>query len=417
MVTDVANFYGLSRGPRRPPALLCCAGFLTLVLVALVAAPVIGAAAQPTVLEARIGVEPHQTRFVLELSEAVDFKLFSLDNPPRIVLDLPPVEWAIGEGASPGDGLIKRFRFGRFDPTTSRLVLDLSAPAAVVNSFLIPSGEGVARPRLVLDLAPVGAEEYGRIVAATPPAAPEPAVPVPAPKPEIHANKRLVVIDPGHGGVDPGAVGRDGAYEKIITLAAARELKVALEASGRYAVVLTRESDIFLPLRERVEIGRRTQAELFISLHADSHDSDDLRGVSVYTLSERASDEEAAQLAQRENRSDVIAGLDLTADYDDEVAAILVTLAQRETMNCSATFATLLVPELGKKVTLLNKPHRSAGFRVLKAPDMPSILVEMGYLSNPTDEAMLRSKEGRGPLIEGIVAAVDRFFAKKQCWT
>lgn len=375
------------------------------------------ASAAPTVFGARIGEHPDKTRFVLDLSEEVAFKLFVLADPYRLVIDLPTVDWALGGGVLPGGGLIRSLRFGNFDPTTSRLVLDLDGPAKVKESFFLPPGGGSEPYRLVIDLVPASAEEFAKEAQRTAPAPAAAAAPLPTLKPEAPPGKRLIVIDPGHGGIDPGAIGTNGTYEKQITLAAARELEAALEATGRYEVVLTRDSDLFVPLRDRVEIGRRAGGELFISLHADSHDRASVRGASVYTLSETASDKEAAELAQRENKSDVIAGLDLSDRYDDDVAAILITLTQRETMNCSATFASLLVPELGKTIRLLNHTHRSAGFRVLKAPDMPSVLVEMGYLSNPKDEAMLRSKDGRAPLVEGIVETVDRFFAKKRCWT
>lgn len=383
----------------------------------LVFAATTAARAEPTVFGARIGEHGKTTRFVLDVSEKTAFSLFSLDDPYRVVIDLPAVNWAIGGGAAPGGGLIKRFRFGSFSPTTSRMVLDLAGPATVESSFVLPPSGEAQHYRLVIDLVPVSAEEFARQAALSAPPPPAAATPVPTLKPEAPEGKRIVVVDAGHGGVDPGAIGHNGTYEKLVTLAAAKELKSALEATGRYVVVLTRERDIFVSLRDRVEIGRHAGAELFISLHADSHDSTRLRGASVYTLSEKASDKEAAELAARENKSDIIAGLDLSDQYDDDVAAILITLTQRETMNCSATFATLLVPELGKKLNLLNHSHRSAGFRVLKAPDMPSILIEMGYLSNVKDEAMLRSPAGRAPLVEGIVEAVDRFFAKKHCWT
>ncbi|MBO6946684.1 MAG: N-acetylmuramoyl-L-alanine amidase [Rhodospirillales bacterium] len=225
------------------------------------------------------------------------------------------------------------------------------------------------------------------------------------------AQKRVIVIDPGHGGVDPGAIGVSGIYEKHITLAAARDLKRYLEATGRFDVKLTRDRDIFIRLRGRIERAREMKADLFISLHADTIRNRGVRGLSLYTLSERASDKEAAQLAERENKADLIAGIDLTHE-SAEVTNILIDLAQRETMNQSAKLAALLVDELDGRVNILRNPHRFAGFAVLKAPDIPSVLIELGFLSNKEDERQLRSKSHRRKLAQSIAGAVDRYFAK-----
>ena len=222
--------------------------------------------------------------------------------------------------------------------------------------------------------------------------------------------KRVIIIDPGHGGVDPGAIGLSGIYEKHITLAAARELKAYLEQTGRFTVYLTRDRDIFIRLRGRIEQARAKNADMFISLHADTIRSKSVRGLSVYTLSENASDKEAAALAERENKADLIAGIDLTHE-SAEVTNILIDLAQRETMNQSARLAAVLVDELGERVKVLRNPHRFAGFAVLKAPDIPSVLIELGFLSNKDDERALRSKQHRKRVAQSIVAAVDRYFS------
>lgn len=235
-------------------------------------------------------------------------------------------------------------------------------------------------------------------------------VPVKPPVPGA-VKKRIIVIDPGHGGVDPGAIGVSGIYEKHITLAAARDLKRYLEATGRFDVKLTRDRDIFIRLRGRIERAREMKADLFISLHADTIRNKGVRGLSLYTLSERASDKEAAQLAERENKADLIAGIDLTHE-SAEVTNILIDLAQRETMNQSAKLAALLVDELDNRVKILRNPHRFAGFAVLKAPDIPSVLIELGFLSNKDDERALRSKSHRRKLAQSIAGAVDRYFAK-----
>ncbi|HRQ82044.1 MAG TPA: N-acetylmuramoyl-L-alanine amidase, partial [Azospirillaceae bacterium] len=227
------------------------------------------------------------------------------------------------------------------------------------------------------------------------------------------AKPPVVVIDPGHGGADPGAIGVGGVYEKDITLAAARELRRQLQAAGRYQVKLTRDSDVFIRLRDRVAIGREAGADLFISLHADALGSEQVRGLSIYTLSTKASDREAEMLAAKENRADAIVGMDLSAE-NQLVASILIDLAQRDTMNQSKRFASQALTHLSKDVRLLaSKPQREAGFAVLTAPDVPSVLVEMGYLSNPTDAKLLNTADHREKLARDLVRAIDSYFAKR----
>jgi N-acetylmuramoyl-L-alanine amidase len=226
------------------------------------------------------------------------------------------------------------------------------------------------------------------------------------------AGRRVVVLDPGHGGQDPGAIGVSGTFEKTITLAVAQEVRRQLEATGRYRVHLTRESDQFLPLRERVARSRNWKADLFLSIHADSIGSTDTRGASVYTLSDTASDAEAAALAVRENKADIIVGMDLSHESRD-VANILIDLAQRETLNRSADLAHHLVRELGHEIRMLPvRPHRFAGFAVLKAPDVPAVLLELGYLSNADDERLLRQSAHRRRVALGVQRAVDAFFSQ-----
>ncbi|MBN2751864.1 MAG: N-acetylmuramoyl-L-alanine amidase, partial [Rhodospirillaceae bacterium] len=225
--------------------------------------------------------------------------------------------------------------------------------------------------------------------------------------------KPVIILDPGHGGVDPGAIGVNGIYEKHITLAMGRQLKAHLEKTGRYKVVLTRDRDIFISLRGRVAIARRAHGDLFVSLHADSNPNRRTRGLSIYTLSERASDKEAALLADKENKSDIISGMDFSEE-SPEVTGILIDLAQRESMNLSAQFASLAVGELGRKVRTLSNTHRFAGFAVLKAPDIPSVLLEMGYLSNAEEVRLLQQTAYRERLSESMTHAVDRYFDQTQ---
>ncbi|MBT4718622.1 MAG: N-acetylmuramoyl-L-alanine amidase, partial [Rhodospirillaceae bacterium] len=236
--------------------------------------------------------------------------------------------------------------------------------------------------------------------------------PSPSRKPYLGSTKRrVVVIDPGHGGIDPGATGQSGIVEKNITLAAAHAIKARLVRTGRYKVLLTRDRDMFIQLRNRVAFARDKGAELFISLHADTIRNKNVRGLSVYTLSERASDKEAGELAERENKADLIAGIDLSSQAPG-VTNILIDLAQRESMNESARAAGFLVTELKRVTRLLRNTHRFAGFAVLKAPDVPSLLIEMGFLSNARDERSLRSAKYRRRLAGAVTKGIDRFFAR-----
>lgn len=226
----------------------------------------------------------------------------------------------------------------------------------------------------------------------------------PRPKP------RRIVLDPGHGGVDPGAVSLTGLYEKTVTLATARELGRLLDASGRYRARLTRGRDTFVPLRQRVARARAFHAELFLSIHADALPDRALRGLSVYTLSERASDRETAALAVRENKDDFLVGLHLSRQ-PPVIGAILLDLARRQTNNQSLILARAIVEELGRAVPLLEKPHREAGFAVLTAPDIPSVLVELGCLSNPAEERLLRRPAHQRRLAQALARAIDDYFA------
>jgi N-acetylmuramoyl-L-alanine amidase len=432
--------------------------------------PAVAVAANPQVTGIELREQGGATVVAIDLSRRVDYRVFFLNEPMRAIIDLPPVSWSLAGTMAAPRGLVAGYRYGLFDPTTARLVIDLSGPARVrvVRYDLLP---GSARQRLVIELdhttatafaeqvqpwtqsitkpaaatprpaAPPGAaptmglasaaapKAEARVATpvAAPPAAPTAAPPqaprvaavVPAPpssrppgarRPEA---KHVVVIDAGHGGVDPGTIGIGGTFEKDITLGVARELKRQLETTGRYKVALTRDEDIFVRLRDRVAKSRAAGAELFISIHADSMRNKETRGASIYTLSETASDDEAAALAARENRADIIAGVDLSHENKD-VMSILIDLAQRETMNRSAVFAANLVDELGHEIQLIGlKPHRFAGFAVLRAPDVPSVLIELGYLSNRSDEQLLTHPRQRAKVAGAVVRAVDLFFQRR----
>jgi N-acetylmuramoyl-L-alanine amidase len=227
--------------------------------------------------------------------------------------------------------------------------------------------------------------------------------------PRAVARRRTVVLDPGHGGIDPGAIGLSGAYEKDLALDAARLVAQLLEATKRYRVVLTRTSDEFVPLPDRVARARAADGDLFLSIHADALPDPGMRGASVFTLSEKASDAQAAALAARENKVDLIAGIDLSR-HAPEVSSILIDLARRQTNNQSIRLARRLVDDLGRDVTMLNNSHRSAGFAVLKAPDIPSALVEMGCLSNREEERSLRTPSYRHKVAAGIARSINDYF-------
>ncbi len=373
------------------------------------------AAAIPEATGVRVGQKGQVTRIVLDLSERIEFRAFTLAKPYRLVLDMPMVDWRLQAAVPTGAGdLVTALRFGRFTPRTSRVVLDVSGPIKIERNFVLPPKDGESSFRLVIDMRPVSAAEFARLArerrtraGSRSRSAPPPS---PLPKPvRPRGAKRVVVVDPGHGGIDPGTTGGRGTREKTVTLALAKEVKRQLEATGRYKVVLTRDRDYFVRLRGRVAKARQAGGDLFLSLHADSIKNSRTRGATVYTLSEKSSDAEAAALAAKENRADLIAGVDL-ANETDEVANILIDLAQRETMNLSARFANVLIEEMRKEIKLLRKSHRYAGFAVLKAPDVPSVLIEVGYLSNRIDEGLLRKVSHRRKLARGVVRAVDRFF-------
>ena len=386
------------------------------------------AAGQTAVTDLRVGENAKTTRFVLDLSDRVEFRVFTLADPYRVVIDLPAVGWRLPVRPLPEKrGLLAKLRYGLFKPGISRVVLDTNGPVAVDKAFLlVPLG---AHPyRLVLDLVPISRAAFlrragqpnARTASLTPvPARPRPgfvtpktaASALPLRQPRRREPKPVIVIDPGHGGIDPGTTSVGGIYEKHVTLSVAREMKVQLERTGRFRVVLTRGRDIFVRLRDRVAKGRDAGARLFMSIHADAIKNRRVRGLSVYTLSERASDAEAEALAEKENKADLIAGIDLTNETP-EVANILIDLAQRESMNESVRFASLLIKELRRKTRVLRRSHRFAGFAVLKAPDVPSVLLEVGFLSNREDEKALRSKKYRAKLAAAVVRAVEGYFTR-----
>jgi N-acetylmuramoyl-L-alanine amidase len=368
----------------------------------------------PVATDARLGGDESQTRFVMDLSRKIDLHAFTLADPYRVVLDIPQVIFRLppksGEG---GRGLVTAFRFGLVMQGGSRMVFDLAKPVRIEKAFVVDAADG-APARLVLDLAATDRENFlrrialdNRVARSEPPAAS-------APEPNGGDSRPLVVLDPGHGGIDNGTKAGSGELEKDIVLDFAQRLRERIEKIGKYRVLMTRTDDTFVPLGERVRIARNAGASLFVSIHADAlpRREGDAQGASIYTLSDTASDSEAARLAEKENRADVIAGVDLKAEPDD-VADILIDLAQRETKSYSMQFAHRLVGEMKTVARLHKTPLKSAGLRVLRAPDVPSVLVELGYVSNREDLRSLLSANWRERTAGSIAQAVDGYFATR----
>ena len=368
--------------------------------------------ALPVVMSARIGEHTDSTRLVLELSDPVNLRTFTLANPARVIVDMPEVSWRLTSPPQPSPhGAIKSYRYGLFREGDSRMVIDLNTPVSVKDAVVLPPSGGFGY-RVVIDMFPTEKASFDtnagwpadlkqkesdaeKAVIAGLPAA---------------NGKKIVVIDPGHGGIDSGTNGVNGLMEKDLVLAEGLRLAVVLKARG-YSVHMTRDKDIFIPLPERVAMARKYHADLMISLHADSNPDSSVQGLSIYTLNDGRSDREAAALAKRENQSDVIAGVDLSGD-NNSVAPILIALAQRDTINKSSRFAQTALSQLaGATDILARSPHRSASLAVLVAPDVPAALIELGYLSNSSDASQMNTDRWRAGVATAIAAAVDRNFA------
>jgi len=371
-----------------------------------------GADSFPVATDARLAGDESHTRLVMDFSRTIDLHAFTLADPYRVVIDIPQVIFRLPpKTGESGRGLIKAFRFGLVMQGGSRLVLDLAKPVRIDKASVIDAADG-APARLVLDLAATDRESFLRKIALTNRLA-GPELPR-ADRPQATSGdpRPLVVLDPGHGGIDTGTKSSGGELEKDIVLNVALRLRDRLEKDGKCRVLMTRTNDTFVPLADRVRVARGAGASLFVSVHADAlpRREGDAQGASVYTLSETASDSEAARLAEKENRADVIAGVDLKTEPDD-VAGILIDLAERETKSFSLQFAHKLVGELKTATRLHKTPLKSAGFRVLRAPDVPSVLVELGYVSNRQDLQSLLSETWRNRTAETIAKAIETYFA------
>jgi N-acetylmuramoyl-L-alanine amidase len=366
----------------------------------------------PVATDARLGGDESQTRFVMDFSRKIDLHAFTLADPYRVVIDIPQIIFRLPPKAGEsGRGLIKAFRFGLVMQGGSRVVFDLAKPVRIEKAFVVDATDS-APARLVLDLAPTDREAFLRKIATENRATRADLPRTDRPDGKSGDPRPLVVLDPGHGGIDIGTKGPGGEEEKDIVLNFSQRLRDRIEKTGKYRVLMTRADDTFVPLADRVRIARDAGAALFVSIHADAlpHGEGDARGASIYTLSDTATDSEAARLAEKENRADVIAGVDLKGEPDD-VAGILIDLAERETKSFSVQFAHKVVGEM-KSVTRLHKtPLKSAGFRVLRAPDVPSVLVELGYVSNRQDLQSLVSDNWRDRTADSIAQAIDSYFS------
>ncbi|MEZ0223676.1 MAG: N-acetylmuramoyl-L-alanine amidase [Alphaproteobacteria bacterium] len=393
----------------------------------------------------RTGEHGVSTRLVITFNRKTDFRVFHLADPARIVIDLPPAAWNVAKSQFMLHGLLQGYRSGTLDDGLTRVIFDLRKTAVVDESYFLPKND-FEKDRLVIDLKPASANLFdGRLsdvfgnrdlkgpgapafvsgygdvrnksvqrlaVPVEPLSAPPAALPVKAPLNNKQHKRYTIVIDAGHGGGDPGATGPYGIREKNITLAVAKEIERQLEETGRYNVVLTRSRDVYIKLRERVDISRRVKGDLFVSIHADKIGRTNVRGASIYTLSENASDAETARLAEEENNAGVVAGVDLAAESED-VAGILLDLAMREKMNESKLLSHYLETAfMNNNVRLLPNSHRAAGFAVLKAPDVPSVLIETGFLSNGEEAKLLGSSQFQSRIAGAVVDGIDSYFRK-----
>ena len=383
--------------------------------------------------DVRLAGDDKRTRFILDLDKNIPFRAFALADPYRVVVDLPQVTFKLASGAgTTGRGLIKAFRYGLVMPGGSRIVFDLAGPARIEKSYVLDAANGQP-PRLVLELEAVDRTTFVQSLAAASRPDLRPAIGTTdavatavvatsgavadatgtakaAAPPDA---RPVVVIDPGHGGLDNGTQA-GGESEKNLVLGFALALRDRVEKAGKYRVVMTRTDDTFIPLADRVRIARTQSAALFVSIHADAlpRREGDAQGATIYTLSEKASDAEAERLAELENKADAIGGVNLTEEPTD-VADILIDLAQRETRTFSNRFARLLKNEMKTTVRMHKHPLKSAGFKVLKAPDVPSVLIELGYVSNKSDLEHLVSDHWRSRTVGSVAQAIDAFFAKR----
>ncbi|CAH1680568.1 N-acetylmuramoyl-L-alanine amidase [Hyphomicrobiales bacterium] len=363
----------------------------------------------PVATDARVEQSGDNVRLTMMLSAAMEVDAWVQASPDRVIVEMPSTNFQIQANAKKAAGFVSGYRYGLFTADKARIIIDLSQPATIAKAEVRPVRGGFGE--FTIELKKVARAEFlaeaGKV--RKPQEAPPP---VAAVKPDGE-RRRTIVIDPGHGGIDPGTMVAS-ISEKAVVLAFGKALKEQLEAAGRYRVVLTRDDDRFVSLSDRVQAGRNEQADLFISIHADSlMQAQDVRGATVYTRSERATDAEAAKLAAKENEADAAAGLETREEVQD-VAGILMDLARRETRTFTGVFARNLVDKLGGSIKMHKIPLRSARFWVLSAPDVPSVLIELGYMSSPKDAELLNSPEWRGKAVTAVSAAIEDYFSRER---
>jgi N-acetylmuramoyl-L-alanine amidase len=384
-----------------------------LVLAAILAAAPAAAEKSDRLVSAtatRLGGDAAKTVLTVDLTGPARPHVFTLADPYRVIVDLPDVVFGTAPLAHEERGLVSAYRFGLIAPRRSRIVIDAREPVKAAYSWTEAAGGEPAR--LVIELTATSRSAFLQEMEAKAPAElpPPPAVTA---VPDATDKRPVVVIDPGHGGIDTGAKGAGGEEEKNVVLDFAHALNTKLTKAGNYRVVMTRKDDSFIALSDRVKIARENGAQLFLSIHADSlSDPFGVRGATVYTLSENASDSEAARLAEKENRADIISGVNLSEE-PDEVADILIDLARRETKVFSVRLANNLVGSAKKAMRMNKNPMRSAGFMVLKAPDVPSALLELGYMTNKEDLNLMQSEAWRDTAAEALMQAIDGFFGRQ----
>ncbi len=393
---------------------------------ALVGSVVIGSAlpVQAAVIatDSEVSGDNDRTDFTMTLSEGVTVEVFTLANPYRVILDLPDVTFRLPKKAGQkGNGLISAYRYGLFAARKARVVIDTVSPVSIEKAVMSPAGAGAVKLQLSLvaiDAASFGAGTGASRASGRAKQSSKKATESIAGREARRTGRPVIVIDPGHGGVDPGTLGASNVYEKDVVLAVAREFFKELKKLDRYDVSMTRSEDVFVSLDDRLEFSRSRSADLFLSLHADAIADkryvSQVRGATVYTLSDRASDEAARRMAEKENSADAIAGLPSLKDEEEGgVRDILIDLVKRETANFSMDLSNSLVGRLKKSTRLSRKPQRAAAFKVLRQTGTPSVLVELGYLSNEDDEKRLKSSAWRQKVAKSLAKAVGSYFDRR----
>lgn len=364
----------------------------------------------PVATDAKLEQQGETVRLTMALSAVLPVQAWVQAAPDRVIVELPSTNFQVQPGARKVAGFVSGYRYGLFTADKARIIVDLAQPALIESVAVKPVRGGFGE--LSIELRKTGRNEFLAEAARAKKTEPAAASPQIADKP-AGETRRTIVIDPGHGGIDPGTVVASIA-EKSVVLGFGQALRDQLESSGRYRVLMTRDDDRFVSLSDRVRFGQDQKADLFISIHADSlTQAQDVRGATVYTRSERATDAEAAKLAAKENEADSAAGIESREEVQD-VAGILMDLARRETRTFTGVFARNLVEKLGGSIKMHKIPLRSARFWVLSAPDVPSVLIELGYMSSPKDAALLTSPEWRGKAVAAVGVAVDEYFSRER---